>query len=413
MYEKGVGLPRRICAFDGDGFLGSREGAKSSVDFAYLAPVLNDRATVRALCEARRVVREPDSAGGGYVVHYRDLREKWNGIVRAKRVVLAAGTMNTLRLLFEGQRRNDLAVMPSLGSTFGGNGDAIGVFFRNSAGPSTLPAPPVLGQFRVDGANSPFFGLAAGCGLDTLPLPSWAKRRLERMVLVFAIGADSGKASAHCHGCVVPAKPANKAAVAVAELVEERHPAKGNTDGEAQPGRRAGIGVSRDLDRVREVAVRDKQVRFTALMHHITVDRLRRAYWAISPKAAPGTDGVTWGAYRQDLEANLADLHQRVHRGSFRATPSRRVYIPKADGRLRPLGIAALEDKIVQRAVVEVLNAVLEADFRNFSYGFRPRRGPHDALDALAVGIERRKVNWVLDADIRDFLDVLSHCSFR
>ena len=148
MYEKGAGLLCRICAFDGDGFLGSREGAKLSVDFAYLAPVLNDRVTVRALCEARRVVREPDSAGGGYVVHYRDLREKWNGIVRAKRVVLGAGTMNTLRLLFEGQRRKDLAVMPSLGSTFGGNGDAIGVCFKNSAGPSTLPAPPVLGQFR-------------------------------------------------------------------------------------------------------------------------------------------------------------------------------------------------------------------------------------------------------------------------
>src|SRR6516225_4041214 len=210
-------------------------------------------------------------------------------------------------------------------------------------------------------------------------------------------------------GCVVPAKPANKAAVAVAELVEERHPAKGNTDGETQPGRRAGIDVSRDLDRVREVAVRDKQVRFTALMHHITLNRLRWAYWAISPKAAPGTDGVTWGAYGKDLEANLADLHQRVHRGSFRATPSRRVYIPKADGRLRPLGIAALEDKIVQRAVVEVLNAVFEADFRNFSYGFRPRRGPHDALDALAVGIKRKKVNWVLDADLRDFFTSLDH----
>src|ERR1700746_40531 len=210
-------------------------------------------------------------------------------------------------------------------------------------------------------------------------------------------------------GCVVPAKPANKAATAVAELVEERHPAKGNTDGETHPGRRAGTGVSRDLDRVREVAVRDKQVRFTALMHHITLNRLRWAYWAISPKAARGTDGVTWEDYGKDLEANLADLHQRVHRGSFRATPSRRVYIPKADGRLRPLGIAALEDKIVQRAVVEVLNAVFETDFRNFSYGFRPQRGPHDALDALAVGIERRKVNWVLDADIRGFYDAIDH----
>jgi len=202
-------------------------------------------------------------------------------------------------------------------------------------------------------------------------------------------------------GPVVPANPPNKADAA--EAGEERGPAKGNTDGETLPGRRAGNGVSRDLDRVREVAVRDRQVRFNALMHHITLERLRRAYWAISPKAAPGMDGVTWGAYGQDLEANLTDLYRRVHRGGFRATPSRRVYIPKADGRLRPLGIAALEDKIVQRAVVEVMNAVFEVDFRNFSYGFRPRRGPHDALDALAVGIERRKVNWVLDADIRDF----------
>jgi RNA-directed DNA polymerase len=212
-------------------------------------------------------------------------------------------------------------------------------------------------------------------------------------------------------GPVVPANPPNKAVAA--EVGEERGSAKGNTDGETRPGRRAGNGVSRDLDRVREVAVRDKQVRFTALMHHITLDRLRQAYWAISPKAAPGMDGVIWGTYGQDLEVNLADLHRRVHRGSFRATPSRRVYIPKADGRLRPLGIAALEDKIVQRAAVEVMNAVFEVDFRNFSYGFRPGRSPHDALDALAVGIERRKVNWVLDADIRDFLEAWSHCSFR
>jgi cholesterol oxidase len=143
IYENGAGLPRRICAFNGDGILGSRDGAKSSVDFAYLAPVLNDRVTVRALCEARQVVREPDSAGGGYVVHYRDLHEKRNSTARAKRVVLAAGTMNTLQLLLEGQRRNGLAAMPSLGSTFGGNGDAIGAYFKNSAGPSTLPAPPL------------------------------------------------------------------------------------------------------------------------------------------------------------------------------------------------------------------------------------------------------------------------------
>jgi group II intron reverse transcriptase/maturase len=154
---------------------------------------------------------------------------------------------------------------------------------------------------------------------------------------------------------------------------------------------------------VREVARRDKDARFTALLHHVSLERLVMAYWALSPKAAPGVDGVTWQDYGRDLVANLRDLHDRVHSGRYRARPSRRAYIPKADGRLRPLGIAALEDKILQRAVVEVLNAVYEADFLGFSYGFRPGRSPHDALDALAVGIERKKVNWVLDADIRDF----------
>jgi RNA-directed DNA polymerase len=154
---------------------------------------------------------------------------------------------------------------------------------------------------------------------------------------------------------------------------------------------------------VREVARRDKDARFTALLHHVSLERLVMAYWDLSPKAAPGVDGVTWADYGQDLVANLRDLHERVHSGRYRARPSRRAYIPKADGRLRPLGITALEDKILQRAVVEVLNAVYETDFLGFSYGFRPGRGPHDALDALAVGIERKKVNWVLDADIRDF----------
>jgi retron-type reverse transcriptase len=164
---------------------------------------------------------------------------------------------------------------------------------------------------------------------------------------------------------------------------------------------------------VREVARRDKDARFTALLHHVDLVRLCKAYWAIRPKAAPGLDGVTWTEYGQDLEANLRDLHARVQAGRYRAKPSRRVYIPKADGRQRPLGIASLEDKIVQRAVVEVLNAVYEVDFRGFSYGFRPGRKPHDALDALSVGITDRRVNWVLDADIRDFLGAWSHCSFR
>ena len=206
-------------------------------------------------------------------------------------------------------------------------------------------------------------------------------------------------------GPVVPANLPNKAAAA--EAGEERGPAKGNTAGETRPGRSAGSGVSSELDRVRQVAVRDKEARFTALLHHVTLERLRWAYWAISPKAAPGVDGVTWQEYGQDLEASLRDLHERVQRGRYRAVPSRRAYILKADGRLRPLGIASLEDKIVQRAVVEVLNAIYEADFRGFSYGFRPGRSPHRALDALTTGISRRKVNWVLDADIRDFFGQL------
>src|SRR6266851_174213 len=204
-------------------------------------------------------------------------------------------------------------------------------------------------------------------------------------------------------GPVVPAIPPNKAA----EAGEERGPAKGNTAGETRPGRSAGSGVSSELGRVREVAQRDKDARFTALLHHVTLSRLRWAYRAISPKAAPGVDGVTWAAYGQDLDANLRDLHERVQQGRYRASPSRRAWIPKADGRQRPLGIATLEDKIVQRAVVEVLNAVYEVDFLGFSYGFRPGRGPHQALDALAAGIMRKRVNWVLDADIRDFFGQL------
>src|SRR5436190_2740950 len=204
---------------------------------------------------------------------------------------------------------------------------------------------------------------------------------------------------------VVPANPPNKAAAA--EAGEERERAKGNTASETRPGRSAGPGVSSELDRVRQVARRDKEARFTALLHHVSLERLVMAYWDLSPKASPGVDGVTWADYGQDLVANLRGLHDRVHSGRYQARPSRRAYIPKADGRLRPLGIAALEDKIVQRAVVGVLNAVYEADFLGFSYGFRPGRGPHDALDALAVGIMRKKVGWVLDADIRDFFTSL------
>jgi len=206
---------------------------------------------------------------------------------------------------------------------------------------------------------------------------------------------------------IVPANPSNKAASAAAEVGEERGLAKGNTASTTRPGRSAGSGVSSGLDRVRQVAREDRKVRFTALLHHVDLACLRAAYWAIRPQAAPGVDGVMWVDYGQDLENNLRGLLARVHSGAYRASPSRRVYIPKADGRQRPLGIATLEDKIVQRAVVEVLNAIYEEDFTGFSYGFRPGRDPHQALDALAAGILRKNVNWVLDADIRDFFTKL------
>jgi RNA-directed DNA polymerase len=210
---------------------------------------------------------------------------------------------------------------------------------------------------------------------------------------------------------VVPAKPPNKAVAA--EAAEERGLAEGNTDGPTRPGHRAGSGAPSGLDRVREVARRDKDARFTALLHHVSLERLVMAYWDLSPKASPGVDGVTWADYGQDLVANLRDLHDRVHSGRYQARPSRRAYIPKADGRLRPLGVAALEDKIVQRAVVGVLNAIYETDFLGFSYGFRPGRSPHHALDALSVGIWRKKVNWVLDADICDFFGQLDRAWLR
>jgi group II intron reverse transcriptase/maturase len=206
---------------------------------------------------------------------------------------------------------------------------------------------------------------------------------------------------------VVPAKPPNKALAA--EAVEERGLAEGNTTDPTRAGLRAGTDVPSGLDRLREAARNDRDARFTALLHHVSLSRLWSAYSAIRPQAAPGIDGVTWGAYGRNLDENLRDLHARVHSGAYQASPSRRAYIPKADGRQRPLGIATLEDKIVQRAVVEVLNAIYEVDFLGFSYGFRPGRSPHQALDALAVGLKQKKVNWVLDADIRDFFTRLDH----
>jgi group II intron reverse transcriptase/maturase len=171
----------------------------------------------------------------------------------------------------------------------------------------------------------------------------------------------------------------------------------------------SGKRMSQGLNGVRQAAKGRKQERFTALLHHLTIDLLRESFFALKRKAAPGIDGVTWQEYETGLEDRLIDLHSRVHRGAYRVQPSRRVYIPKPDGRQRPLGIAALEDKIVQQAVVTILNQIYEVDFKGFSYGFRPGRSPHQALDALYVGIQGKRVNWVLDADIRGFFDNMSH----
>jgi len=208
---------------------------------------------------------------------------------------------------------------------------------------------------------------------------------------------------------VVPAKRSNKGEQAPAERVEGSCSTKGNTE-EADTCRTQGREhVSRGLDGVREAARRDKKQKFTALLHHVTIDLLRESYFSLKRKAAPGVDGVTWEQYGEGVEEQLKGLHERIHRGAYRAQPSRRTYIPKADGRQRPLGIAALEDKIVQQAVVTVLNEIYEGDFQGFSYGFRPGRGQHDALDALWVGLRRRRVNWVLDLDVRRFFDNVSH----
>jgi len=169
-------------------------------------------------------------------------------------------------------------------------------------------------------------------------------------------------------------------------------------------------GLPSSLQRIRQAACQDRGLRFTALWHHVyNVERLREAYFSLKRRAAPGVDGETWEHYGVDLEYNLLDLSERLRRGAYQAKPVRRVYVPKLDGRQRPLGVPVLEDKVVQRATVEVLNAIYETDFQGFSYGFRPGRSPHNALDALYMGISRRKVSWVLDADIRGFFDAIDH----
>jgi len=203
-------------------------------------------------------------------------------------------------------------------------------------------------------------------------------------------------------------KPTNKAEPSAAESVEPRAGTKGNAEQQSTRRAQDRESVSQALERIRQAARQRKKEQFTTLFHHISIELLRLSFFAIKKDAAAGVDGLAWQDYEADLERNLEDLHERVQRGAYRALPSRRVYIPKPDGRQRPIAIAALEDKIVQRATAAVLSAIFEEDFLGFSYGFRPKRSQHDALDALVVGITSTKVNWILEVDVQRFFDEVS-----
>jgi len=228
-----------------------------------------------------------------------------------------------------------------------------------------------------------------------------------------SVKAQSHNADMHAQEksdcAVIPVNQPNKREKSLAEVGEGRARTKENVIQSNTSPTQSGERVSQGLSGVRQAAKERRQERFTALLHHLSVSLLRDSFYALKRQAAPGVDGMTWKKYETGLEDRIADLHSRVHRGAYQAQPTRRVYIPKADGRQRPLGIAALEDKIVQQAVVTILNQIYEVDFKGFSYGFRPGRNPHQALDALTVGIQSKRVNWVLDADIRGFFDNLSH----
>src|SRR4051794_22325040 len=208
---------------------------------------------------------------------------------------------------------------------------------------------------------------------------------------------------------IVPMNHSNNDRKLLAEGEEGRPLIKENTLQLNTSSTQSEIRVSQGLAGVRQAAKERKEEKFTALLHHVTVALLRQSFYALQRKAAPGVDGVTWREYETGLEDRLSDLHSRVQRGAYRAQPSRRVYIPKPDGRQRPLGVATLEDKIVQQAVVTILNQIYEVDFQGSSYGFRPGRSPHQALDALSVGLHSKRVKWVFDADIGGFFDNLSH----
>src|SRR3954464_2820585 len=211
-----------------------------------------------------------------------------------------------------------------------------------------------------------------------------------------------------CDSVEVAVKPTNKEERSVAEPVEPRTGTKGNANQQSTRRAQDRESVSQALERVRFAARREKKAKFTSLLHHVDHEMLRTSFYALKRDAAPGVDGMTWETYEQGLDRRIENLHARVQSGAYRALPSRRSYIPKEDATKRPIAIAALEDKIVQRAVVAVLNEIYEEDFLGFSYGFRPGRGAHDALDALVVGIESKKVNWILDADIKSFFDEIS-----
>ena len=206
---------------------------------------------------------------------------------------------------------------------------------------------------------------------------------------------------------IVAMNPTNKADRSAAEPGEPRAGAEGNASQQSTCRTPSRISVSQALERIRRTARERKKEKFTALLHHISTDHLEAAFFELEEHAAAGVDGLTWRDYEQNLEGNLEGLPARVHRGAYRPLPSRRVYIPKPDGRQRPLAVAALEDKIVQRATAAVLNAIYEEDFLGFSYGFRPGRGAHDAMDALCVGITSKKVSFIVDADIRSFFDTV------
>jgi RNA-directed DNA polymerase len=216
------------------------------------------------------------------------------------------------------------------------------------------------------------------------------------------------------HSAIRAGKPTNKADATAdadddaAESVEQRAGTKRNVEEQSTHRTQGWARVTQALDRVRQAARLRKEEKFTSLFHHLSVDLFREAFFALKRDASPGVDGLTWRTYESDLERKLTDLDSRVQRGAYRALPSRRAYIPKADGKQRPLAVAALEDKIVQRATVAVLNCIYEEEFLGFSYGFRPKRGPHDALNALVVGISTRRVNFIFDADVASFFDSVS-----